>query len=87
MASAAPTDTAAYLAGFPDTRQGGAPSSGGVARDVSFRTLFHTGPRAEPVSSAVQRLWVTGSSTGATPEVRTPRSFDLFSDRTGVFSG
>lgn len=87
VASAAPTDTAAYLAGFPDTRQGGAPSSGGVARDVSFRTLFHTGPRAEPVSSAVQRLWVTGSSAGATPEVRTPRSFDLFSDRTGVFSG
>jgi hypothetical protein len=95
MASArVPTDNAAYLASFPDVRS--VPSATTVAQpgqDVSFRTLFQTGTRSQPVSPAVQQLWANGTSqTGvpsaltATPEVRAPQPFDLFSDRAGTFS-
>lgn len=86
-ASIAQADTVAYLASFPDARQGRAASSAGAPHDVSFRTLFHTGPRAEPVSSAVQQLWAPAPSSNVKPEVRAPQPFDLFSDRAGVFSG
>lgn len=95
MASArVPTDNAAYLASFPDVRSvPSAATAAHPAQDVSFRTLFQTGTRPQPVSPAVQQLWANGTSpTGvpsaltATPEVRAPQPFDLFSDRAGTFS-
>ncbi len=89
-----PIDNAAYLSSFPDARAVKSASATQPAQDVSFRTLFQTGARAEPVSSAVQQLWVNGQSSAApsevlqaTPELRRPNAFDLFSDRAGVFSG
>jgi len=93
-AAFAPIDNAAYLSSFPDARAVKSASATQPAQDVSFRTLFQTGARAEPVSSAVQQLWVNGQSSAApsevlqaTPELRRPNAFDLFSDRAGVFSG
>ncbi len=96
-ASAPPAaiDNAAYLSSFPDTRAEKPASAALSARDLSFRTLFQTGDRAQPVSPTVQRLWTDGSASAAaadalraTPEIRAPRSFeDLFSDRAGTFSG
>lgn len=71
-------------------------SSSGVASTAQstpmFRTLFHAGDRAEPLSPVVQELW--GNSGGlhspgaptATPNVAAPAGLDLFSDRTGAFS-
>ncbi|ABD88653.1 transglycosylase [Rhodopseudomonas palustris] len=65
-----------------------------------FRSLYQPGDRAEPVSSAVQELWGNRASTAATtptnstssalsqtPNVRPPEPLDLFSDRTGAYSG
>jgi hypothetical protein len=95
MASARePTDNATYLASFPDVRSvTPATAAAQPGQDVSFRTLFQTGTRPQPVSPAVQQLWANGTSpTGvpsaltATPEVRAPQPFDLFSDRAGTFS-
>lgn len=94
MASAAvPSNNAVYLASFPDVGNvtpGTSANAAQPSQDVSFRTLFQTGTRSQPVSPAVQQLWANGASTSAlqtTPEVRAPRPFDLFSDRAGVFSG
>ena len=90
----APVDNAAYLSSFPDARAVRPASAVQPSQDLSFRTLFQTGDRAQPVSPAVQQLWANGQSTSATvdalratPEVRAPRPFDLFSDRAGTFSG
>jgi hypothetical protein len=69
--------------------------------DPIFRTLFQPGDRTQPVSSAVHELWGNSSSltsvaaatsdAGAppaqTPDVRAPQPLDLFSDRSGTFSG
>jgi transglycosylase-like protein with SLT domain len=59
-----------------------------------FRSLFQAGERAQPVSPAVQELWGNGSSltsvsssAAPTPNVRAPQPLDLFSDRSGTFSG
>ena len=63
-----------------------------------FRSLFHAGERAQPVSPTVQQLWGNGSSltsvatanaslSSQTPNVRAPQPLDLFSDRNGTFSG
>ncbi|MCO5129714.1 MAG: transglycosylase SLT domain-containing protein [Xanthobacteraceae bacterium] len=87
-------DNAAYLSSFPDARAAKPVSSAPSTRELSFRTLFQTGDRPQPVSPAVQRLWTDGSASSAatdalraTPEIRAPRSFDdLFSDRAGMFS-
>lgn len=91
--AAAPIDNAAYLSSFPDTRATTPVTRAQAAQDVSFRTLFQTGARAEPVSPTVQQLWANGASPTAAPsalttipEVRPPRPFDLFSDRAGTFS-
>lgn len=95
-AAAAPVDNAAYLSSFPDVRATKPVAVSQPAQDLSFRTLFQAGDRAQPVSPAVQQLWANGQSQSAsatvdalraTPEVRAPRPFDLFSDRAGVFSG
>jgi hypothetical protein len=92
--AAAPVDNAAYLSSFPDTRGTVPVTRAQAGQDVSFRTLFQTGARAEPVSPTVQQLWANGASSSSapsaltmTPEVRPPRPFDLFSDRAGTFSG
>ncbi len=92
-----PAGDAAYLASFPDLRTAEPSSSAAAAsatppaQEATFHTLFQTGPRSQPVSPAVQQLWAngaaqTGPASPTTPEVRAPQQFDLFSDRTGVFS-
>jgi hypothetical protein len=67
--------------------------------DPIFRSLFQGGERTQPISPTVQRLWGNSSSltsvaaatpagTGAsTPNVGAPQGLDLFSDRSGNFSG
>lgn len=90
--ASAPVDNAAYLSSFPDARAVKPVSAAQPSQDLSFRTLFQTGDRAQPVSPAVQQLWASGQTSAtvdalrATPEVRAPRPFDLFSDRAGIFS-
>jgi hypothetical protein len=106
VAAAKPVDNAAYLSSFPDTRSVTpvAAASQPAVTTVSlapsqpmFRSLFHAGERAQPVSSAVQELWGNSSSltsvataasaSSQTPNVRAPQPLDLFSDRNGTFSG
>jgi len=71
--------------------------------DPIFRSLFQSGERNEPVSPAVQRLWGKGSSltsdlpasslavasapSAVSPSPASGGRLDLFSDRTGTFSG
>ena len=64
-----------------------------------FRSLYQGGERDQPVSNAVQELWgnrasltTTATSTSADglaqqPTLRAPQPLDLFSDRSGTFSG
>ncbi|MGN6411949.1 MAG: transglycosylase SLT domain-containing protein [Nitrobacter sp.] len=89
------SDNALYLSRLPDTR-GVTPVAASSATTASaqpvFRSLFQVGERSEPVSPAVQELWGTRSvATGSeaqTPPVSDPRQpFDLFSDRSGQYSG
>src|SRR5882757_9266181 len=101
-AAATPVDNAAYLSSFPDARAVTpvAASSQATTTTASlqqpgrpiFRSLFQAGERVQPVSPAVQELWGNGSSLTSvplsqTPNVRAPQPLDLFSDRTGTFSG
>ena len=128
VASAAPAapaiDNAAYLSTFPDVRtvtmaSASTPTSSAPA-DLSFRSLFQVGDRAEPVSPAVRELWGNSSSlisvapatsaasagsaapaisvASAAPVVAAASApfqakspgvgaLDLFSDRSGTFSG
>ena len=102
VASAAITSTnAAYLASFPEMRPAQATTTVASASPVASGepVSFQPGERAQPLSSAVHALW--GRSTSLTsvtadspaselrqaPEVRAPRALDLFSDRSGTFSG
>jgi hypothetical protein len=95
-ASATPIDNAAYLSSFPDIRSTAASQPGLKTASLQqsepvFRSLFQAGERSQPVSSAVQELWGNSSSPApvatATPDVRAPQPLDLFSDRSGTFSG
>jgi hypothetical protein len=96
LASAAPAiDNAAYLSSFPDSRAV-SPVTGSQAAsapgDPMFRSLFQAGDRPEPISPTVQELWgrpsaTTASLSSQTPEVRPPGRLDLFTDRSGTFSG
>ena len=103
VASAAkPADNLAWLSNFPDVRSAApataAPDPATATASLQsgqpvFRSLFHAGARAQPVSQAVQELWGNGSSltsvgTAASqaPDVRAPQPLDLFSDRNGRFS-
>ncbi len=59
-----------------------------------FRSLFQVDERAQPVSPKLGELWGNSSSLtsvgiaeGQTPNVGLPRPLDLFSDRSGTFSG
>ena len=104
VAAAAPVDNTAYLSGLPDVRQvtpvATTPQPAITTASLQqpgqpmFRSLFHAGERAQPVSPAVQELWGNGSSltsvpspSSQTPNVRAPQPLDLFSDRNGTFSG
>jgi soluble lytic murein transglycosylase-like protein len=102
-AAAKPVDNMAYLSSFPDARlvtPVAAASQPAIATaslqpgQPMFRSLFHAGERAQPVSPAVQELWGNGSSLTSvpspspqTPNIRAPQPLDLFSDRNGTFSG
>jgi len=71
--------------------------------DPIFRSLFQSGERTQPVSQAVRELWGKGSSLTSDPQAGSlavasassvpslPASsggrLDLFSDRSGTFSG
>jgi hypothetical protein len=104
--AARPVDTAAYLSSFPDARsvtplaaasQPLVTTAALAPGQPMFRSLFHAGERAQPVSPAVQELWGNSSSltsvataasvSSQTPNVRAPQPLDLFSDRNGTFSG
>jgi hypothetical protein len=98
-APALSSDNAAYLSSFPDSRGVMPAAASSQARtqtastDPIFRSLFQAGDRTQPISPAVQELWGHSSSqtvaslSGKTPEVRPPGRLDLFSDRSGTFSG
>jgi hypothetical protein len=102
-AMARPVDNMAYLSSFPDARQvtpAAASSQAAITTALlqpgqpMFRSLFHAGERAQPVSPAVEELWGNGSSltsvpspSSQTPKIRAPQPLDLFSDRNGTFSG
>ena len=96
--SAPVIDNAAYLQTFPDARgvTPVSPTSATTVADNSppapaFRSLYQPGEISQPVSSTVQSLWGNNASlttvANATPEVRPPQPLDLFSDRSGTFSG
>jgi hypothetical protein len=94
-------DNAAYLSSFPDARAvtpvSVASASDRASSGPMFRSLFQAGERPQPISPAVQELWGTSPATvpsanpapvsGRTPEVHAPGRLDLFSDRSGSFSG
>lgn len=88
--SSTPSDQAAYLSRLPDVR-GVAPiaaSSSAAPSQPTFRSLFQVGERTQPVSPLVQELWGAPSPTAQNPSVSDPRPpFDLFSDRSGAYSG
>ncbi|MGV7216235.1 lytic transglycosylase domain-containing protein [Bradyrhizobium sp. UFLA05-112] len=91
-------NNAAYLQTFPDTRVA-TPVSVTSATTVAdnspsapaFRSIYQPGDSTQPVSATVQKLWGNNASltsvTNATPDVRAPQPLDLFSDRSGTFSG
>jgi hypothetical protein len=85
-----PSDHAAYLSRLPDVR-GVAPiaaSSSAAPSQPTFRSLFQVGERTQPVSPVVQELWGVPSTAAQNPSVSYPRPpFDLFSDRSGAYSG
>ena len=92
--SSAPAATSATVA---------ATSADAAAASPVFRSLFQDGGRPQPVSQAVRELWgnsasltsdtpaSSGPSTPATvavlPAANTSGRLDLFSDRSGTFSG
>jgi hypothetical protein len=103
-AAVKPVDNTGYLSSFPDARsvtpvdaasqQAITTASLQQPGQPMFRSLFHAGERAQPVSPAVQELWGNGSSltsvpspSSQTPKIRAPQPLDLFSDRNGTFSG
>jgi hypothetical protein len=94
-------DNAAYLSSFPVQRSVtpvAATSQAAASSEPIFRSLFQAGERTQPISPAVHELWgrnssLTTVSSASTvlsnhkPEVRAPGRLDLFSDRSGTFSG
>jgi hypothetical protein len=95
------SDNAVYLSRLPDMR-GVTPVAASSATAASaapgqpmFRSLFQVGERSEPVSPAVQQLWAhpaaVASASDPSPTTQAPagglQPFDLFSDRSGKYSG
>lgn len=98
VAPVATTSNAAFLSRFPDLSTANVASFAGEKSSTSaqeqpiFRSLFQGGERAQPVSPAVQELWgnnasLTSVALPKTPDVGKPKPLDLFSDRSGAFSG
>lgn len=90
QALSAPVAPAAFLSRFPDTRDAPAVAapSAQVQNEPMFRTLFQTGARNEPIAPAVRELWGNGTSlSSAQSNGRAAGALDLFSDRSGQFSG
>lgn len=84
-------DSASFLSGFPQAQ----PSSPvgttdqpaqAAAYAPSFHSLFQVGGRSEPVSSAVRTLWGNGAPSAQNGQAAA-QPLDLFSDRSGTFSG
>jgi hypothetical protein len=98
-AAPAAIDNAAYLSTFPDTRTVTPVSATTASAATStsqpgapvFRSLFQADENAQPVSSTVRALWGNSSSltsvSGAAPGSGAAQPLDLFSDRSGTFSG
>ena len=100
----APIDNAAYLSTFPNASSApltvasaSAANGGSAAGDTSFRSLFQSGERSQPVSPAVHKLWgesgsltsdtvASASAVAPTSNVSARQGLDLFSDRSGAFS-
>ena len=94
-------DNAAYLSTFPNVgaaapaTMASASTPGGDSSPSMpvFRSLFQVGDQSQPVSSAVRALWGNSSSltsvASADSSGQTPKAqpLDLFSDRSGTFSG
>ena len=103
VASAKPTpaiDNAAYLASFPDVRTAtpvtvaSSASKSTSSSDPIFRSLFQVDDHTPTVSPTVRELWGNSSSltsvagtTSAAPTNGVSQRLDLFSDRSGTFSG
>jgi transglycosylase-like protein with SLT domain len=112
VASAAAIDSATYLSTFPNTRPATpitlasasplASTAPAVSPTPIFRSLFHDGEPAQPVSQTVRALWGNSASLTAdlpaSPTDAAPSSsvaparksgggLDLFSDPSGTFSG
>ena len=87
----------------PVTVASAASATNSAPSDPIFRSLFQSGERTQPVSQAVRELWGKGSSLTSDPQAGPvavasassapplPASnggrLDLFSDRSGTFSG
>jgi hypothetical protein len=95
-------DNATYLSSFPNARPS-APvtlasasdsSQNAASSDPIFRSLFQVDERSQPVSPKLRELWGNSSSLtsaasgdGQPSNAGGPRPLDLFSDRSGTFSG
>src|SRR4051794_21263535 len=102
-AAPAALDSAAYLSSFPNVRpvtpvtvaSAASAANAPAATDPIFRSLFQVDERSQPVSSTVRELWGKSSSltpvASSAPAAQTgggrPQGLDLFSDRSGAFSG
>jgi hypothetical protein len=100
-APATAIDNAAYLSTFPNVgaaapvTMASASTPGGDSSSTMpvFRSLFQVGDQSQPVSSTVRALWGNSSSltsvASADSSGQTPKAqpLDLFSDRSGTFSG
>jgi len=89
LALTAPQD---FLSRIPDSRAAfqvtAIQQSATPSVEPMFRTLFQSGARNEPIAPAVRELWGNGTSlTSVQPALRTRGPLDLFSDRSGQFSG
>jgi hypothetical protein len=72
------------------------PGAQSSSRTPVFRSLFQVGDQSQPVSSTVRALWGNSSSltsvasadsSAQAPNGSAARPLDLFSDRSGAFSG
>jgi len=87
-ANAANAATAATTTTSDASFVGVAPvSAAQPAATPTFRSLYQAGDRNEPLSSAVRALWGSASTSAPAQGQVAAQPLDLFSDRTGVFSG
>jgi hypothetical protein len=100
--SSFPVTAAAAVTPVADAAQPTVQTASVQQNDPMFRSLFQAGDRSQPVSAAVQQLWANASSqtslspavtiaNPATSSTQAPAAasqrLDLFSDRSGIFSG